>query len=152
VRVSLCSNTVQPHDGLSSRRAYPHSEASFSSQNGDHAWAVLRSAVFSCAFNLWAETLKVKDNHKEMLSVYGGKCSSRKVVHNRTMKPSQELSKIAIIARTSVEVGETTEKILLCCEFRRTGKSVGQVCQCWWRICRELYDFPRFMLYVLYRF
>jgi hypothetical protein len=32
-------------------------------------------------------------------------------------------------------------KTLLCCGFRRTGKAMGQVYQCWWRICREIDDF-----------
>jgi hypothetical protein len=30
---------------------------------------------------LWAEQLSAKDIHKEMFSVYGGKCLSRKVFH-----------------------------------------------------------------------
>jgi hypothetical protein len=29
----------------------------------------------------------------------------------------------------------------LCCGFRRTAKAMGQVYQCWWRICRELNAF-----------
>jgi hypothetical protein len=31
-----------------------------------------------------------------------------------------------------------TVKRLLCCGFRCTGKAIGQVYQCWWRICREV--------------
>jgi hypothetical protein len=31
---------------------------------------------------LWAKGLSAKDIHKEMFSVYDGKCLSRKVVHN----------------------------------------------------------------------
>jgi hypothetical protein len=49
-------------------------------------------------------------------------------------------------------VTETTAKRLLCCGFRRTGKAMGQVCQCWWRVCREVNVFSRFdyhMIYVL---
>jgi hypothetical protein len=38
-------------------------------------------------------------------------------------------------------LAETTVKILLHCGFRRTGKEMGQVCQCWWRICREIKAF-----------
>jgi hypothetical protein len=37
-----------------------------------------------------------------------------------------------------VEVAETRVKILLFCRFRRTGNAMGQVYQCWWRICREI--------------
>jgi hypothetical protein len=35
---------------------------------------------------LWAKGLKAKDIHKEMFPVYGGKCLSRKAVHNWTEK------------------------------------------------------------------
>jgi hypothetical protein len=52
-------------------------------------------------------------------------------------------------------VAQTTIKRLLCCGFRRNNEAIGQVCQCWWRICREIKVFPRFeyhMFYVLYPF
>jgi hypothetical protein len=35
-------------------------------------------------------------------------------------------------------VAETTVKRLLCCGFRNTGKAMGQVYQCWRRICRQI--------------
>jgi hypothetical protein len=35
-------------------------------------------------------------------------------------------------------VAEKRVKRLLLCGFRRTGKAMGQVYQCWWRICREI--------------
>jgi hypothetical protein len=41
-------------------------------------------------------------------------------------------------ARSGAEVTERTVKRLLCCGFRRTGKAMGQVYQCWWRKCREI--------------
>jgi hypothetical protein len=53
------------------------------------------------------------------------------------------------------EVAETTAKRLLCCRFRRTGKAMGEVYQCWWRICQEINVFYRFeyhTFYVLYPF
>jgi hypothetical protein len=53
------------------------------------------------------------------------------------------------------EVAETTVKRHLCCGFRRTGKAMGQMYQCWWRICREISGFSRFeyhMFYVSYPF
>jgi hypothetical protein len=34
------------------------------------------------------------------------------------------------------ELAETTDKRLLCCGFRRTGKAMGQMYQCWWRLCQ----------------
>jgi transposase len=44
---------------------------------------------------LWAKGLNAKDIHKEMLPLYGGKCLSRKVVHNWVEKFSQGRSKVA---------------------------------------------------------
>jgi hypothetical protein len=52
-------------------------------------------------------------------------------------------------------VVETTVKRLLCCGFRGTGKEMGQVYQCWWRICREINVFSKLenhMFNVLYPF
>jgi hypothetical protein len=48
-----------------------------------------------------------------------------------------------------------SNKRLLCWGFRRTGKAMGQVYQCWWGICREIHVFSTFeyhMFYVLYPF
>jgi hypothetical protein len=87
---------------------------------------------------LWAKGHNAKDINKEMFPVYGGKCSSRKAVHNWVEKFSQGHSKIADDARPGAEVAETTVKRLLCFGFRRTGKAMGQVYQRWWRICREI--------------
>jgi hypothetical protein len=39
-------------------------------------------------------------------------------------------------------VAETTVIRLLCCGFQRTGKAMGHLYQCWWRICREKMFFP----------
>jgi hypothetical protein len=44
---------------------------------------------------LWAKGLTAKDIHKEMFSVYGGKCLSRKAVHNWVQKFSEGRSKVA---------------------------------------------------------
>jgi hypothetical protein len=40
-------------------------------------------------------------------------------------------------------VAETTVKRRLCCGFRRTGKAMGQVYRCWWRICQEINVFSQ---------
>jgi hypothetical protein len=44
---------------------------------------------------LFAKGLNSKDIHKEMFPVYGGKCLSRKAVHNWVKKFSQGRSKVA---------------------------------------------------------
>jgi hypothetical protein len=54
-------------------------------------------------------------------------------------------------------VAETTVITLLWCGFGRTGKAMGRVYQCCWRICREInvFFFSRYeyhMLHVLYPF
>jgi hypothetical protein len=52
-------------------------------------------------------------------------------------------------------VAETTVRRLLCCRFLGTGKAMGELYQCWWRICREINVFSRFehhIFYVLYPF
>jgi hypothetical protein len=53
------------------------------------------------------------------------------------------------------ELAETTVKRLLCWGFWRTGKTIGQVYQCCWRICQDINVLPRFeyhMFYVVYPF
>jgi hypothetical protein len=44
---------------------------------------------------LWVKGLNAKDILKEMFLVYGGKCFSRKAVHNWVEKFSQGHSKVA---------------------------------------------------------
>jgi hypothetical protein len=93
--LSLDCSTVQLHCSLGRRRACPCSEAGFSSQNGDRAWGVyyVRTA-FSCRL-LRAQGLNTKDIQKEVFPVYGGKCLSRKAVHNWVEKFSQWPSKVS---------------------------------------------------------
>jgi hypothetical protein len=70
-----------------------------------------------------------KDIYKEMFLVYGGKCLSRKAVHNWVDKFSQG-PKVADDARPGAELAGTTVKRLLCCGFQRTGKAMRQAYQC----------------------
>jgi hypothetical protein len=114
-----------------------------------------KSSVHSCVFFLCTKGLITKDIHEEMFPVYGGKCLSRNAFHNWVETFFQGRSKVADDARLSAEVAETTVKRLLSCGFRRNGKAMGHVYQCWWRVCREINVFPRFeyhMSYVLYPF
>jgi hypothetical protein len=85
-----------------------------------------------------------------MFPVYGGKCLSRKAVHNWVEKFSQGRSKVADDARPGAEVAETTVKRLLCSGFRRTGKAMWEVYRCWCRIRREINDFSRFEYHMFY--
>jgi hypothetical protein len=46
-------------------------------------------------------------------------------------------------------VAEITVKRLLCCGFRTTGKAMGHVYKCSWRLCREINVFQVRISYVL---
>jgi hypothetical protein len=108
-----------------------------------------------CVFLLWEKEHNAKDIIKEMFRVYGGKCSSCKAVLSWVEKFSQGCSKSTDNARSGAQMAETRVKILLCYGFRSTDKAMGQVYQCWWRICRETNVFLRFeyhKFYILYPF
>jgi hypothetical protein len=70
-----------------------------------------RRAAFWCAF-LWAKSLNAKDINKEMRPVYGGKCLSRKAVHDWVEKFSQGRSEVADDARPGRTVEIATEVIV----------------------------------------
>jgi hypothetical protein len=74
---------------------------------------------------LWAKELNAKDIHKETFPVYGGRCLSRKAVHNSIEKSSEGRLKFADDTRAGAEVAETTVKRLVHCGFRSTGKAMG---------------------------
>jgi hypothetical protein len=101
---------------------------------------------------LWAKGFNWKDIHKEMFPVYGMKRLSRKAVHIWVEKFSQRHSKVADDTRPDVEVAETTVERRLSCGFRRTGKAMGQVYQCCWRIFREINVFSEFEYHQFYVF
>jgi hypothetical protein len=85
-----------------------------------------------------------------MFPVYGGKCLSRKAVHSWVEKLSQGRSKVTDDARPGAEVAETTVMTSML-RVSSTGKAMGQVYQCWWRICRETnVFFPRFEYHMFY--
>jgi hypothetical protein len=112
--VSLSSSTIQLHNILGSICACTCSEAGFSSQNGDcHSTEEQRSVVRF----LWAKGLDAKDVHKEMFPVYGGKCLSRKAVHNWVKKFSHGHLKVADDVRPGAEVAETTVQRLYAVDF-----------------------------------
>jgi hypothetical protein len=137
--VSLGNSTIH---GLGSRQAY--SEAGFSSQTVDRAWGYTTEEQRSVVRFLWVKGPNSKDIYKEMFLVYGGKCLSGKAVHNWVENVSLLMS-----LKRRCGVAETV-KALLCCGFRRTGKAMGQVYQCWWRICREINVSSRFEYHIFY--
>jgi hypothetical protein len=70
----------------------------------------LRTA-FCCAF-LWAKGPNAKDIHKEMFPLYGGKCLSRKAVHNWVEKFNQGRQKVTDDAQPGRLVEIATEATL----------------------------------------
>jgi hypothetical protein len=98
---------------------------------------------------LGAKVHNAKDiHHKERFPVYGGKCLSRKGVH------IWEANVSLMTKRSKLEVWKwlRTVKRPLCCWFRRTGKTMGQVYQCWWRICGEINVFFQVRISHILRF
>jgi hypothetical protein len=107
------SSKVHLHESLGSKRARAFSDAvAFSSQSGGHAWVVSyrRSAFFCTSFV--SKGLHAKDVHKEMFSIYGGKCLSWKAFHNWVDKFPQGLSKVTDDARLGHPVEIVTEATL----------------------------------------
>jgi hypothetical protein len=103
---------------------------------------------------VWAKGLNAKYIHREIFPAYAGKCLSRKAVHNWIEKFSEGLSKVPDDETEVRKWLRQQSKKFVCCGFRRTSKAMGQVCQFWWRICREIKvffsSFEYHMLYVLY--
>jgi hypothetical protein len=86
-----------------------------------------------------------------MVPVHGRKCLSRK----RFSVGDKCFADDEVVETEMAEMAGTTDKRLLSCGFQRTDKAMGQVYQCWWRICRETNVFSSFeyyMFYVLYQF
>jgi hypothetical protein len=69
-----------------------------------------------------------------MFPVYAGKCLSGKTVHDWVEKRDNRFA-------DDEEVETEFRKWL-----RRTGKAMGHVYQCWWRICREMFFFFQFRI------
>jgi hypothetical protein len=83
------------------------------------------------------KVLNTKDIHKEIFPIYGEKYLSLKAVHIWVKIISEGRSKVEVDARLGAEVAETTAQRLLCYGFRRTGKAIRPVYQCWWKICKK---------------
>jgi hypothetical protein len=75
--------------------------------------------------------LNAKDILKVMFPVCGGKCLSRKALHDWVEIFSQGRSKVVDDTLPSAEVAESAVKGLLFRWFQRIGKAMGQVYQCW---------------------
>jgi hypothetical protein len=111
-----------------SERAWACSEAGFSSQNDDCALGVYyRRAPFCCALFVHTGT------QWEGYSQSNAPCSQLgREILSKTFRKSQMMAdQVRKWLRQQL-------KRLLCYGFRRTGKAMGHVYQCWWRICRDI--------------
>jgi hypothetical protein len=135
--------SVQLHNGLGYRCTNACSEVGFSSQNGDRAWVCYWRAVF----------YGQKDS-VQRISIK--KCFLFTVGSVYHIKPWWETFHLWGRGwNGGTKVSGTVVKRLVCCWFRCTGRPVGQMYQCWWRICWEINVFSRFefhVVYVLYPF
>jgi hypothetical protein len=138
----LGGSTVQLHESLGSRRACPCSEAGFSSQNGDSDYGVYYRRALFCWQKNSVQSIFIK---KCFLFTVGIVCRVKRYIAGR-----QKFRWWRRRLNGGAEVVETTVKRLPCCGFRRTGKVIGQVYQCWWRICREIRVFSRFEYHIFY--
>jgi hypothetical protein len=130
--VSLGSSTVQLHDGLGSRCARACSEAGFSSQNGDHAWGVdYWRAAFYCPFFFGGEKNSIR-------WIFIKKCFLFTVESVCGVKGFTCGWQTFLWWRRGWNGGAEVAERFLCCGFRRGVKKMGQLYQCWWRICREI--------------
>jgi hypothetical protein len=90
----------------------------------------------SVVFFFCAKGLKAQDIHKELFPVYGGKCLSRKAVHNWVEKFPQENSKVAADAQPCNRFEITTEatvqrvKELIRADRKITVDSVATALEC----------------------
>jgi hypothetical protein len=75
--------------------------------------------------------LVAKNIHKEIFHVYGGKYLSRKAVHSWFEKLGK---RFADDEEFEMGVRKSLRQEPPCRGFRHTGKAMGQVYQCWWRI------------------
>jgi hypothetical protein len=83
-----------------------------------------------CVFYGQKDAMKSIFIKKCFLFTVGSVC--RKVVHNWVANVSM-MTKLKRRRRNGLD---SSQKLV--CGFRRTGKAMGQVYQCWWRICREI--------------
>jgi hypothetical protein len=148
--VSLGSSTVQLHDSLGSRRTCTCSEAGFSSQNSDCKWGFYYwRAVFCCGFCVQRDSVQRILVKKCFLFMVGSVCHIK-----RFTAGWQTFHLLWRGWNGGVEVAETTVKKLVCYGFQHSCTVMGQVYQCWWRICEEINVFffrdPNITCFTLY--
>jgi hypothetical protein len=112
-----------------------------------------KSNVLLCVL-LLAKGLNAKDIYKEIfLFTVGGVCRVERFTTG-SRNVLKDVRKSQMMPDQAQKWLRQQSKVFYA-EFRRTRKAMGQVYQCWWRICREIDVSSRFeyhMFYVLYPF
>jgi hypothetical protein len=75
---------------------------------------------------LWAKGLNAKDIHKEMFSVYGGKCLLLKSVHNSVKKRGRYFADDEEVEKEVQKWLRQQSRRPLSCGFQHTGKAMEQ--------------------------
>jgi hypothetical protein len=144
--ISLGSSTGQLHDSPGIRRACACSEAGFSSEMATVLRNVLpKSDVLLCIFCGQKDSMQRMLIKKCFLFTVGSVCRVKRFITGWQMFRWWRKA-----WNGGAEAAETAVKRLLCCGFRPTGKAVGQVYQCWCRICREINVCSGFEYHVFY--
>jgi hypothetical protein len=105
-----------------------------------------RYVVFSC----WQkDSMQRTSVEKCSLFMVGSICRVKRFTSG-SIHFLKDFRKSQMMPGPRAEVAEKIFKRLLCRGFRRTGKAMGQVYRCWWRICREINVFTRFEFHMFY--
>jgi hypothetical protein len=147
--VSLCSRTVQFHESLGSRRAWARPVVIMATVLEVCTTEDQSSVALFCGQK---NSMKRIFTKKYFLFTFGSVCRVK-----RFTTGSRKVENISLMMKRLKRrcgIGWHNSQKLLFCTFRRTGKAMGKVFQCWRRICREINVFPRFeyhIFYVLYQ-
>jgi hypothetical protein len=133
VCVSLVSSIVQLHDSLNTKRSCTFQRPVSVVEMVTALVVYYRRVRFSCEFFVRKRTQckgysqrNVPSLRSEVFVVYSGSQLDREI-----------LWRTKSLKRRRGSGWDNSQK-LVCCGFRRTGKAMGQLYQCWWRICREI--------------
>jgi hypothetical protein len=148
--ISLGRRTAQLHDNLGSRRAC--SQTDFSSQNGDRPEDCTTEeqhyVVRFCRQKDSKQRIFIK---KCFLFTVGSVCRVKRSQLGREILSRAFESRRWCTTRCGSGWGNSQKTSML--RVSSTGKAMGQVYQCLWKICREINVFSRFeyhMSYVLH--
>jgi hypothetical protein len=115
--------------------AYTH-EIGFSSQNDDRAFGVYYPrATFYCVF--CGQKDSMQKIFTKQFPFYGRKCLSYKTAHKWADNHGKNLADKQFETEARKWLRQQFKRLSRCW-FCLTGKAMGQMYRCWWKICREI--------------